>query len=38
MLPPFINGLPEYGWIVQQFWNNADPAKRPVKDPFGLVK
>jgi hypothetical protein len=27
-----------YGWIVQQFWNNADPAKRPVKDPFGLVK
>jgi nicotinamidase-related amidase len=38
MLPPFINGLPEYGWIVQQFWNNADPAKRPVNDPFGLVK
>lgn len=38
MLPPFINGLPEYGWIVQQFWNNADAAKRPVKDPFGLVK
>jgi len=38
MLPPFINGLPEYGWIVQQFWGNADPAKRPVKDPFGLVK
>ncbi|MES2401155.1 MAG: isochorismatase family protein [Pseudomonadota bacterium] len=38
MLPPFINGLPEYGWIVQQFWNNSDSAKRPVKDPFGLVK
>lgn len=38
MLPAFVNGLPEYGWIVQQFWNNADPAKRPVKDPFGLVK
>lgn len=38
MLAPFINGLPEYGWVVQQFWNNADPAKRPVKDPFGLVK
>lgn len=38
MLPPFINGLPEYGWVVQQFWNNADSAKRPVKDPFGLVK
>ncbi|MCD9006456.1 isochorismatase family protein [Luteimonas sp. XNQY3] len=38
MLPPFINGLPEYGWVVQHFWNNADPAKRPVPDPFGLVK
>lgn len=38
MLPAFVNGLPEYGWIVQQFWGNADAAKRPVKDPFGLVK
>ncbi len=38
MLPPFINGLPEYGWIVQQFWNNADPTTRPVQDPFGMVK
>ncbi|SFU66564.1 Nicotinamidase-related amidase [Polaromonas sp. YR568] len=38
MLAPFVNGLPEYGWIVQQFWNNADAANRPVKDPFGLVK
>lgn len=38
MLDPFINGLPEYGWVLQNFWNNADPAKRPVKDPFGLVK
>ncbi|RYE80299.1 MAG: isochorismatase family protein [Oxalobacteraceae bacterium] len=38
MLPPFIDGLPEYGWIVQQFWNNADPAKRPVPDPFGMIK
>jgi nicotinamidase-related amidase len=38
MLEPFINGLPEYGWVVQNFWNNADLAKRPVKDPFGLVK
>lgn len=38
MLPPFINGLPEYGWVLQNFWNNADPASRPVKDPFGLVK
>lgn len=38
MLDPFTNGLPEYGWVLQNFWNNADPAKRPVKDPFGLVK
>lgn len=38
MLPPFVNGLPEYGWIVEQFWGNSDPTKRPVKDPFGLVK
>jgi nicotinamidase-related amidase len=38
MLDPFINGLPEYGWVLQNFWNNADPSKRPVKDPFGLVK
>lgn len=38
MLDPFINGLPEYGWVLQNFWNNADPAKRPVKDPFGIVK
>jgi len=38
MLDPFINGLPEYGWVLQNYWNNADPAKRPVQDPFGLVK
>lgn len=38
MLEPFINGLPEYGWIVQQFWDNADSTKRPVNDPFGLIK
>lgn len=38
MLDPFINGLPEYGWVLQNYWNNADPAKRPVKDPFGMVK
>jgi nicotinamidase-related amidase len=38
MLDPFINGLPEYGWVLQNFWNNADSSKRPVKDPFGLVK
>lgn len=38
MLDPFISGLPEYGWVLQNFWNNADPAKRPVKDPFGMIK
>jgi nicotinamidase-related amidase len=38
MLEPFINGLPEYGWVLQNFWNNADSSKRPVKDPFELVK
>ena len=38
MLDPFINGLPEYGWVLQNYWNNADPAKRAVQDPFGLVK
>jgi nicotinamidase-related amidase len=38
MLDPFISGLPEYGWVLQNFWNNADPAKRPVKDPFNMVK
>lgn len=36
MFPPFINGLPEYGWVVQNFWNNAN--KRTVPDPFGMVK
>jgi nicotinamidase-related amidase len=38
MLDPFINGMPEYGWVLQNFWNNADPAKRSVNDPFGMVK
>lgn len=38
MLDPFVNGLPEYGWVLQNFWNNADPAKRAVPDPFGMVK
>ena len=38
MLDPFINGLPEYGWVLQNFWNNADSTKRAVKDPFNLVK
>lgn len=37
MLVPFTNGLPEYGWVVQNFWNNAS-SPRAVPDPFGLVK
>ncbi|NPD14973.1 isochorismatase family protein [Xinfangfangia sp. D13-10-4-6] len=37
MLLPFTEGLPEYGWIVQGFWNNAGET-RAVADPFGLVK
>lgn len=37
MLAPFVQNLPEYGFVLQSFWNNADPAKRPVADPFGLV-
>jgi nicotinamidase-related amidase len=38
MLDPFVNGLPEYGWVLQNFWNNADSSKRAVRDPFGMVK
>ena len=36
MLDPFVNHLPEYGFVLQNFWNNAgeQPA---VADPFGLV-
>jgi nicotinamidase-related amidase len=34
MLAPFINGLPEYGWVLQNYWNNADPTKQAVQDPF----
>ncbi|MCX7218850.1 MAG: isochorismatase family protein [Burkholderiales bacterium] len=38
MLDPFVSGLPEYGWVLQNFWNNADGAKRAVHDPFNMVK
>jgi hypothetical protein len=38
MLGPFNHNLPEYAFVVQNFWNNADPANRRVKDPFGIVK
>jgi len=36
MFEPFTNQLPEYGWVVQNFWNNAN--QRAVPDPFGTVK
>jgi nicotinamidase-related amidase len=35
MLDPFTNYLPEYGFVLQGFWNNA--AAPAVEDPFGLV-
>jgi hypothetical protein len=36
MLAPFIENLSEYGFVLQNFWNNAN--KRTVPDPFGLVE
>ena len=36
MFEPFTNQLPEYGWVVNNFWNNAN--QRAVPDPFGTVK
>ncbi len=36
MLAPFINNLSEYGFVLQNFWNNAN--QHVVPDPFGLVK
>jgi hypothetical protein len=36
MFEPFTNQLPEYGWVVGTFWNNAN--QRAVPDPFGTVK
>jgi hypothetical protein len=36
MLAPFINNLPEYGFVLQNFWNNAN--QHAVPDPFGMVK
>ncbi len=36
MLEPFVENLPEYGFVVQNFWNNAN--QKVVTDPFGLVK
>jgi nicotinamidase-related amidase len=36
MLEPFIQNLSEYGFVLQNFWNNANQHKVP--DPFGMVK
>jgi nicotinamidase-related amidase len=36
MLAPFIQNLPEYGFVLQNFWNNAN--QHVVADPFGIVK
>ena len=36
MFDPFTNELPEYGFVIQGFWNNAN--QRVVKDPFDTVK
>lgn len=35
MLDPFVNHLPEYGFVLQNFWNNAN--QKVVTDPFGIV-
>jgi nicotinamidase-related amidase len=36
MLAPFTNNLSEYGFVLQNFWNNAN--QHSVPDPFGMVK
>jgi nicotinamidase-related amidase len=36
MFDPFTNELPEYGFVIQGFWNNAN--QHVVKDPFDTVK
>ena len=35
MLDPYTNNLPEYGFVLQNFWNNAN--QRLVEDPFGMI-
>lgn len=35
MFDPFTNELPEYGFMIQSFWNNAN--QHVVADPFGMV-
>lgn len=36
MMEPFARNLPEYGAVIQNFWNNAN--QHVVPDPFGMVK
>ncbi len=36
MLEPFHQNLPEYSFVTQNFWNNAN--QHAVPDPFGIVK
>ncbi|NSY46447.1 isochorismatase family protein (plasmid) [Rhizobium sp. NIBRBAC000502774] len=36
MLEPFVQNLSEYGFVLQNFWNNANG--HTVSDPFGMVK
>lgn len=35
MFDPFTNELPEYGFVIQGFWNNAN--QHVVEDLFGTV-
>ncbi|MBM2853351.1 MAG: isochorismatase family protein [Steroidobacteraceae bacterium] len=36
MLAPFNHNLSEYGFVLQNFWNNAN--QHVVPDPFGIVR
>ena len=36
MLTPFTDNLSEYGFVLQNFWNNVNG--HTVPDPFGMVK
>jgi hypothetical protein len=36
MLEPFNQSLSEYGFVLQNFWNNA--SGHVVRDPFQVVK
>lgn len=36
MLAPFNHNLSKYGFVLQNFWNNA--GQHTVPDPFGMVK